>query len=676
MSERYTRQQLPPEEQRRREGYRHLVAIALNSARQYNGSEAAYEQFMSTLQQLEVGIGTLGFSGDARTQETAAALEHTERNPRDINDILSVAAESQQRSLSLEQERHPYVYLEYHGVFLQPGGMKQPIVPGGERKAYEVRFDTIVNDFVTFLRSQKIFADDIIITLGQESPDTMMRQESYVKVEIPRIGKTVLLCNQVGEATFVLQGYVPNDILTRYTKDDLQDNKLFAARKVVRGPHWQEQIAEYLFNEAAWSEKDQRAKPPRTKVPLAELHTTREQIAAQIREQYTPEEWVKLETEDIRHKQFLNRGMIAIATLFGLSDPIKTRRERLQLGLVIWPDSIVMQKTIEIEERTPEQWQAAIIEAGLTPEKWITILPREINVDNHKLSFFAAIFKVDTANPLDQLGKLRTGLAIWPDSDVLKKAIEIEERTPDQWREAIVAAGWTPEKWEQITDSFVFKPIDGRGLTAFETIFELPNSNRNRQDRLRLGLAIWPDDPIIKRAIEIDHRTPDDWRKAIIAAGWTPKSFIATPPRDFAVDGWKIGKITTVFRIDRNPIEHLLPRLAVGLAIWPGDQVLQAAYNKEQSRVALLEKSAHFTLDDWRSALADAGWTPERWIAMTRAELTTFELLGVKLHGLGSIFGMEGRSPQNNKKVFFQLGLAIWPNNPILKRALQQVSKK
>ena len=49
-------------------------------------------------------------------------------------------------------------------------------------------------------------------------------KKSYVILEIPRINKQILVCDQIGEATFVMRNIVSRDNFYNQSKDDLQDN--------------------------------------------------------------------------------------------------------------------------------------------------------------------------------------------------------------------------------------------------------------------------------------------------------------------------------------------------------------------------------------------------------------------------------------------------------------------
>ncbi len=510
MSERLIREQLSPEEKARRASHRHAIAEALNIARQYDGTEDAYVRLMAKLEAVEEGVKGFGFSGDIRSQDTEAALRYTsEKTPRDVDAILEVASDSQRRLLALERTEHPYVYERYKGLILQPGNIQQSIVAGDGENNFEARFDAIVHDFIELLKQHKIYADDLIITIGAPPSPNMMRQESYIKIEIPRLRKTVLLCNQIGEATFIIQGYIPNVILSKYTKEDFKDNPLYPTRRIIRGESWSSDVSKYLFKEEAWGEQ-KGEQVAVNKVNVKDVYELRIRISEQIRKQYTPEKWLKMNQIEAKKIKIDNQGITALARIFGMKGEPYLTLPRLRLGAVIWPESQEIIDEIKIEERTPIEWQKAIKQNGWTPERWLKmskIDASSVIIDKRALRALATIFGVE-GNARNILPRLHLGAVIWPESLEIAQAIKIEERTPIQWREAIQQNGWTPDKWLKMSQrsACLFK-VDNRGLTALARIFGMKSDPLNNTlFRLRLGAAIWPESREIAEAIErIEH---------------------------------------------------------------------------------------------------------------------------------------------------------------------------
>ncbi len=591
MSERLIREQLSPEEQARRASHRHAIAEALNIARQYDGTEEAYGRLMNKLVAVEEGIKGFGFSGSIRAQDTEAALLYTnEKTPRDIDSILEVASDSQRRLLSLERTEHPYVYEYYKGLILQPGDTQQPIVEGDGQGNFEARFDTIVHDFIELLKKIKIYSDDLIITIGDPPSPNMMRQESYVKIEIPRLRKTVLLCNQIGEATFVIQGYIPNIILSKYTKEDFKDNPLYPTRRIVRGESWSSDVLKYLLEEEAWGEQ-KREQAVVNKVNVKDIYELRIRISEQIRKQYTPDKWLKMSHIEAVTIKVGNRGLFALAIFFGVEGNQRNTLSRLRLGAAIWPESFEITQAIKIEERTSVvEWREVIIQNGWTPNKWLEMDQRSarlFKIDNRGLKALATIFGVE-GDPFNTLPRLRLGAAIWPESDDIKYEIKVEERTPIEWREAIHQNGWTPDKWFKINQGSagLFK-VDDRGLKALATIFKVEGSPFNALPRLRLGSAIWPESDDIKHEIKVEERTSIEWREAIQKNGWTPGRWLEMNYRKaclFKVDNWGLKALARIFGVKGDLLDNILPRLRLGAAIWPESREIAEAIERLEKR--------------------------------------------------------------------------------------------
>ena len=106
------------------------------------------------------------------------------------------------------------------------------------------------------LRALEIEKSDVLILWGKNDPH-MLRQQPYCIVEIPRLHCQILVCNQVGEATFMSTKILPIEVYLTKTKEELQ-RPPFNLTKVVRHDftQWIEEIITII-------QKDNRiADPP------------------------------------------------------------------------------------------------------------------------------------------------------------------------------------------------------------------------------------------------------------------------------------------------------------------------------------------------------------------------------------------------------------------------------
>jgi hypothetical protein len=99
---------------------------------------------------------------------------------------------------------------------------------------------------IQFLQRHGIFIDDLVALTGENHP-RMMRAESYAAIEIPRINKAVLVCNVVGEATFVTPEIYNRETYFRTTKEQLQT--MLGVRRIVfhTQGQWEAELEEALF---------------------------------------------------------------------------------------------------------------------------------------------------------------------------------------------------------------------------------------------------------------------------------------------------------------------------------------------------------------------------------------------------------------------------------------------
>jgi hypothetical protein len=70
----------------------------------------------------------------------------------------------------------------------------------------------------------QVFPNDLIVYQGRNTED-MLRQTGYYVIQIPKLLKTIFVCNEYGEASFIVHSIVPPEVFTDYSKADLR-NKL------------------------------------------------------------------------------------------------------------------------------------------------------------------------------------------------------------------------------------------------------------------------------------------------------------------------------------------------------------------------------------------------------------------------------------------------------------------
>ncbi len=122
-----------------------------------------------------------------------------------------------------------------------------------------------------FIANQSLGIDlkDITVTKGTNTSE-MMRQESYVGVEIPELDRLVLVCDEQGNATYVFdskaleQQSLAVETLLGLSKQELNSllkQHVEVGIRLVYGPQWAGRIANLLTNDLVESSKNEPTEP-------------------------------------------------------------------------------------------------------------------------------------------------------------------------------------------------------------------------------------------------------------------------------------------------------------------------------------------------------------------------------------------------------------------------------
>lgn len=147
-------------------------------------------------------------------------------------------------------------------------------------------------NFLSILRSIEtedggnIDTRDIMVDVQSETPENMIRHLPYLIVRIPRLNRTVIINDRLGEATFVLQGLIDINTFQETTKSELESR--LGAKKIVYNTLWWDNIYKYLTNN--WSDTEENTEKafntlttknpikPRVKMEMASLYSDTETI--------------------------------------------------------------------------------------------------------------------------------------------------------------------------------------------------------------------------------------------------------------------------------------------------------------------------------------------------------------------------------------------------------------
>ncbi len=403
-------------------------------------------------------------------------------------------------------------------------------------------------------------------------------------------------------------------------------------------------------------------------------------VAAKI----TPEQWVTMTQEERRMLDFDGIKLRKLSAVLGeISTNWWDTKVFLNLGLAIFPDNKLIKEKLAIENRTPEEWRNSIREA-VTANEWLEMTKEDhsnLSFDGWTLSEIAALFGI--TGGLTRHGKpfLQLGAAIFPEDPAIKKELLMSERTLEEWRVA-TQAKTTPEKWLAMSSrerrDF---DVDGRKFTMLCSMFGIPSTTKGKVTAfLLLGQAIFPDSALIKNEVKkaeaaqstftsLENRTPEEWRN-ILSQKFTPESWLKERRAEFNVDNFTFPFLLKKFGI-KNKVRRNVPFLELGLAIFPDNQLIKQALNVAIEQEKRYDLTKDRTRDEWRAAISQKV-TSADWVSMPHDKWRTIDVDDHKLSALAKIFGFTEKV-HSRKDEFLKLGLTIWPDDPLIKKALEEI---
>jgi len=335
----------------------------------------------------------------------------TPEDPTTIYDLLDLISIRVEKAINSDQGTTLEEFLKSLGVeyekvddiIVDTDPSRAQITPGSgkglERK--ELIEDKLKVLLHSVLYKKGVFTTDVCIVDGALK-NNMMKEESYLCIEIPIINRTIMLNRKYGEASFVLPGIHDRSDLFESTKDDLIFE--YFARRVVFNEKdvkkWVSEMQQYLFDEDFDEAK---------RINIQQYNLRRRFIYAFKKKFPTPEDWM-----DMTHREKLKiqgKGLRAISTIFNVKgNPADNSRIMAQLGKKIYGEG---HSILECELWGQADWIKEIKILVSTPEDWMDMTHKEkakLKIQGKGLNAISTIFNVK-GNPADnsrimaQLGK-------------------------------------------------------------------------------------------------------------------------------------------------------------------------------------------------------------------------------------------------------------------------------
>lgn len=505
--ERYQEMKKTPEAR----DYRDAMATAIKAARAYDGTQKKYESLMSSLERVQETVESTVTSStssapSALDLEIETAFKFAPLQPRDLNDVLAIAEESRKKFLrrSIEEpeaEDSPLLIRKIDEVILPPDKDLKIEIKTGEEPFTPAEFERRVDSFLSMLAQNDIYADDVIITVGRE-PKNSFRHTSYTHVEIPRLHRVVLLCDQIGEATFVLRAYL--DPTTPWTKEQLMEKLGGDCRRIVKHgqKHWEEELRKYLFQPDAWQDGHKDSfEDSKRKIDVR----SHEGLRSVLKEMYAPKTFLDAFGRAERVRKVQGLGWASILKNLQIEGSIDARPTRLEVAKFVWgvghPE---VQRWVELYARTQDEWRN-LIKHGWTPETWYRMTDPQrlaIKIDGFGYSALASFAGAPVITPKRTMfeNNLAFGKYLWGE-EAFAGFEQTQDRTPP------------PEGWK--TTSALAREMSASHETVKRRVEELqvrhPEWFKEYWLRTDRSLFLSPDAiKAIKEALE-GARPPEGW---------------------------------------------------------------------------------------------------------------------------------------------------------------------
>ena len=197
-----------------------LLSNALRAAHYYDGSEFAYDRLIASGSAFEAYAQKAGLGGTREAREANASRDlRTRKLPVTVDGLLATAIERFETSVSSGTLD---LRVQQTGLVLLPTVGHNPVQRGDGtgRKFEKPRIAERAKALIKALNQNGVFTDDMIINQGEVQPGAM-REQSYTLIQLPRHDREIMVCDEVGNASFVGKGLRGPVFWATYRKEHL-----------------------------------------------------------------------------------------------------------------------------------------------------------------------------------------------------------------------------------------------------------------------------------------------------------------------------------------------------------------------------------------------------------------------------------------------------------------------
>lgn len=269
---------------------RQSLASVLTELKSYDGSAVKYEAYLAAVIAFENILKTQilhlpqgrGIPVEVEQELLTAVFGERSASRRTIDALLDHTNARYthiiQQALRDKEHQSEVYYHTLPGVLLPPG-QGQITTGTGEGNGFEQpTFKPRLEALLLLLKNHGIHLDHIGIFEGGLLPN-QLRQASYRLVELSSPLAQILICDQVGEATFVIRPRLSRETLLSLTKEQLQTQHPTMVTRVIDSSTWDAKIIQALFTADATESQPSQPKKSQDKLSLSVPRRSSAQIS-------------------------------------------------------------------------------------------------------------------------------------------------------------------------------------------------------------------------------------------------------------------------------------------------------------------------------------------------------------------------------------------------------------
>ncbi len=656
--------------------YRDLLAKSLKAARGYTGTEASLQSVIGTVARLEewsrqnFGVTTGRLSTDE--EQILHYLVTGKTRDRSISSILDLTQKALTRCLkALDQDyltpEEDIFIIKINGVILKPASIS--IIGKGDIEKRVVKIQPRLRYLIEILNKNGIYKDDVTIIEGSVD-NTMVRSQSYRIVEIPRLNREVLVCNEVGEATFVIEGIWERESLTLVDKNQLQDAKGVERIIFDDRENWENKLTELLFSD----------RPVGNKIDIKSVENIKDAIKERCP---TSTDFLSLSKKEKTTFRIKGIGFNTLLTIFGIEHSKGfTLDWFFELGKRVYgaqDEALLKAESKLAEKRAAEKFEQNDLIAKLkklipTPEGW-AIIPLDkrkiLEIQGIKFAKIFTMFDIDHEDSQDNVAFFELGIRVHGNNETLEKKRDEAQKTKELKQKNKSEIIEEIEKQFPTIDSWLSaKPgqrkklnIPGMKITKLITYFGIEDKIFSLAGWYALGLAIFGEDEKLReKYVDAKKRESAETLSVLelstyIKEHWPSLNEWAEVPtiqrKKLNVDGIYLTAILSRFGIIGDCYSNI-PWLKLGIKVHGPDpylveklaeaEIMERIYTMPLEELVKRIRSDYPTQSDWENA---------------KDSKRDIKIDGVGLSGIGKRFCVTGDAANINN-AYKELGDKIY----------------